>query len=214
MANVYLGFYWTLPVNWAGFRRLPANVADAAAASRTIRYQRECVRRYVADNRGTLLDEIAFIDVQPDRATDLVEGELRQKAAAYAKRATLLYVRFHETHHWRRNMYLLHSAEELGLEVLPLPPDPIRIDGNVFDPIQHFEQWREEDARTRTRLKLEAHRELRLALAAVPEGNGRWHAIAQRLNDTGVLTSGGTHWTTENVRKHAGRLGVSKQTPV
>jgi hypothetical protein len=74
MANAYLGFYWALPVNWAGFRRLPANIDDAAAGSRTIRYQRERVRAYVAESRGRLVDEIAFIDMQPDRATDLVEG--------------------------------------------------------------------------------------------------------------------------------------------
>ena len=65
MANAYLGFYWTLPVNWAGFRRLAVNIDDAAAASRTIRYQRERVRCYVAESRGRLVDEIAFIDMNP-----------------------------------------------------------------------------------------------------------------------------------------------------
>ena len=98
MPNAYIGFYWTLPVNWAGFRRLPQNIDDAAATSRTIRYQRELIRRYVAEDKGTLLDEIAFIDVQPDRATDMIEAELRTKAAVYAGEATLLYVRFEEIH--------------------------------------------------------------------------------------------------------------------
>ena len=206
MANAYIGFYWTLPVPWAGFRRLPANVADAADASRTIRYQRERVRRHVSDDKGTLVDEIAFIDVQLDRATDLVQVELQQKAAAHAGRATLLYVRFEEIHHWRRNAHLLHGAEQLGLAVLPLPPDPVVIDGETFDPIRHFERWREEDSTTRTRLKLEAHGALRRMLAEVAEGPGRWSAICERLNGAGVRTSGGARWTAENVRKHAGRL--------
>ena len=153
MPNHYIGFYWTLPVNWAGFRRLSTKVDDAAAASRTIRYQRERVRRYVAEDRGTLLEEIAFIDVQPDRATDMVQAELRAKAATYAGRATLLYVRFEEIHHWRRNVYLLEAARKLGLKMLPLPPDPVLIDGEVFDPISHFQMWRERDESTRTKLK-------------------------------------------------------------
>jgi hypothetical protein len=206
MHNAYVGFYWTLPVNWAGFRRLPANVDDAAAASLTIRYQREVVRRYVVEDRGTLLDEIGFIDVQPDRATDMVQAELRTKAATYAGRATLLYVRFEEIDHWRRNAYLLEAARELGLEVLPLPPDPVSIDGETFNPILHFKQWRERDESTKTRLKLEAGHELRLALAKVPEGNGRWQVIAERLNNAGTWTSSGGRWTAENVRKHASRL--------
>ena len=33
-AAVGTGFYWTLPVNWTGFRRLPDDV-DAAAAGGT-----------------------------------------------------------------------------------------------------------------------------------------------------------------------------------
>lgn len=206
MPKAYIGFYWTLPVNWAGFRRLPTNVDDAAAASRTIRYQRELVRRYVAEDRGTLLDEIAFIDVQPDRATDMIQAEFRMKAATHAGRATLLYIRFEEIHQWRRNVYLPEIARDLGLEILPLPPDPTLIDGEVFNPILHFKQWRKRDESARTRLKLEAGQELRLALADIPDGNGRWQAIAERLNGAKVWTSGGGCWTAENVRKHASRL--------
>ena len=206
MPNCFIGFYWTLPVNWAGFRRLSTNVDDAAAASRTIRYQRESVRRYVAEDRGTLLDEIAFIDMQPDRATDLVQGELQAKTAIHAGRATLLYVRFEEIHHWRRNVYLLEAARELGLKTLPLPPNPLSIYGETFDPILHFQTWRERDESTRTKLKLQALQGLRLALADVPKGHGRWQAIAKRLNATEIRTSGGGRWTAENVRKQAGRL--------
>ena len=68
MAERFVGFYWTLPVNWAGFRELPVDVAAAAAASQTICYQRERVRRYVADEHGELIDEIAFmaeLDIAP-----------------------------------------------------------------------------------------------------------------------------------------------------
>ena len=51
----YLGLYWTLPVPWAGFTRLPKDAKAAAARSRTIAYQRERVRRWVAEE-GLSLD--------------------------------------------------------------------------------------------------------------------------------------------------------------
>lgn len=35
----YIGFYWTLPVNWAGFTTLPSDADAAAKVSCTIRYQ-------------------------------------------------------------------------------------------------------------------------------------------------------------------------------
>jgi hypothetical protein len=108
--------------------------------------------------------------------------------------------------HWRRNAYLLEAAREIGLDLLPLPPDPVSIDGETFDPILHFQQWRERDEGARTRLKLHAAQGLRAALAAAPKGNGRWQAAAEWLNAAKILTSRGGRWTAENVRKHAGRL--------
>ena len=49
MSQNAVGFYWTLPVPWAGFTSLPKAVDDAAKLSRTIRYQRDLIRRYAAD---------------------------------------------------------------------------------------------------------------------------------------------------------------------
>jgi hypothetical protein len=164
------------------------------------------IRRYVMEDKGTLVDEIAFIDVQPDHATDMVQNELRKKAEEYAGRATMLYVRFEEMSHWRHNGYLLKTAREIGLRVLPLPPDPIPIDGRRFDPIEHFKEWRKRDGTTRAKLKLAAREGLRAALATVPEGNGRWKTIADQLNAAEIPTSGGKPWTAENVRKHAKQL--------
>ena len=68
----FIGVYWTLPVNWVGFGNLPTDVDAAAAVSRTIRYQRERIRLYVQENCGQLVDEIAFMDVRTDRATETV----------------------------------------------------------------------------------------------------------------------------------------------
>lgn len=41
---------------------------------------------------------------------------------------------------------------------------------------------------------------------AVPEGRGRWIAIAAWLNAAEVRTIRGGRWTPENVRKLAGRI--------
>ena len=208
VSGSYVGVYWTLPVNWAGFRNLPPDVDAAAAVSRTIRYQRERVRGWVRGRGGTLLGEIAFMDTRTDRATDAVRDVLRRAAPAYAgKGATLLAVQFHEVQHWRRNPFLYEAAHELGLEVIGLSPDPLTINGQEFDPAQHFAAWRTEDGSVMARLRLDARDGLRAALAEVPDGNGRWQAVAGLLNGRGIQTIQGGTWTAENVRKLAGRLG-------
>ncbi len=209
MSGSYVGVYWTLPVNWAGFRDLPPGVDAAAAASRTIRYQRERVRGWVREQGGTLLGEVAFMDTRTDRATDAVRDVLRRAAPTYAgKGATLLAVRFHEVHHWRHIPFLHDAAEELGLKVIGLSPDPLTIDGEVFDPAQHFAAWRTKDGSAMARLRLEAHVGLQAALAEVPDENGRWQAVADLLNRRGVRTIRGGSWTAENVRKFAGRFDL------
>ena len=206
MVRDYVGFYWTLPVPWVGHTDLPEGADAAAALSRTIRYQRERVRRYVAEIKGRLVGEIPFIDVQHDRATNVVRSTLRKRAAASAGTATLIYVRFSEVDHWRRNVHLLGEATSLGFEILPLPPDPVAIDGALFDPIQHFSDWREQDRSMKIRLETEAKAGLSKALEAEPERPGRWQAIAEQLNADGIRTIRGGVWTAEAVRKAAGRI--------
>ena len=44
MGRNAVGFYWTLPVPWAGFTDLPKDIDAAVKASRTIRYQVQRVR--------------------------------------------------------------------------------------------------------------------------------------------------------------------------
>lgn len=208
MNDSFVGIYWTLPVNWIGFRSLPPNVdAAAAAASKTIRYQRERVRRHVSELGSKLIGEITFMDVRPDRATDAVKDVLSREAQPYArKRVALLAVRFADIHHWRHNPFLQEAADDLGLELIPLEPSPLTIDGKVFDPIRHFEAWRKRDERAMDLLRVEAREGLQAALADVPEGDGRWRAVADKLNRDGIRATRGGTWTAENVRKLAGRL--------
>ena len=65
-----VGFYWTLPVPWAGFTKLPKDIEEAAKASRTIRYQCELIRRYARDNGYRLVDEKVFLEIEPDRGSE------------------------------------------------------------------------------------------------------------------------------------------------
>jgi hypothetical protein len=206
MAGQFVGFYWTLPVNWAGFRDLPVDVTAAAKASQTIRYQRECVRRYVADQHGELVDEIAFMDVRTDRATEIVEAELKQRASQYAGKATLLSVAFDEHHRWRHNPYLRAAAESIGIELLPLPPEPIELDGRRFDPIAHFKKWRSRDVEEKNHLRYEAFHGLTEAMQRIPAKRGRWAEIASALNTQGIKSIQGNVWTAEGVRKLATRM--------
>ena len=214
MGQPYVGIYWTLPVNWAGFRDLPPNADAAAAASQTIRYQRERVRRYIQVNGGRLIAEIPFMDTRTDRATEAVRDVLQRHAPAFlAAKPALLTVRFEETGHWRPNPFVHSAASELGLELIGLPPEPLLIDGKIFDPACHFATWRKRDATAMARLRLNADDALSMALAATPPGEGRWQGIADALNARDVRTIRGGAWTAENVRKRAGRL-AGKPWPI
>lgn len=205
----FVGFYWTLPVNWAGFRDLPPGIEAAALASRTIRYQRERVRRHLRDNGGQLVDEIAFMDVRPDRATETVRDVLQRKASGHAHAGvTLVTVAFEQAAHWRPNHFLEDAAQTLGLVLLRLPPDPVTIDNKVFDPARHFSAWRRQDESAMTRLKMTAREAISVAMADVSNGAGGWRQIADRLNDGGVKTIRGHAWTAENARKLAGRMAA------
>lgn len=207
MREAYVGIYWTLPVNWAGFRDLPPSVDAAAAASKTILYQRERVKRHVRECGGHLVDEIAFMDTRTDRATDVVRDVLHRHATAFlAAEPTLLIVHFEEASHWRPNPFVHHAAATLGLRLIGLPPDPLIIHSQIFDPARHFATWRRRDVTEMARLRLDAEDGLCTALAATPEGQGRWRAVADLLNTKKVKTIRGGSWTPENVRKLAGRI--------
>ena len=100
----FIGFYWTLPVPWAGFRELPKDPDAAAAGSKTIRYQRDRVRSLVKSEKGTLVHEEVFVDMQPDRGTEFilpVIDQLLQECDAEV--AALVLVDFSEAFGWRRH---------------------------------------------------------------------------------------------------------------
>jgi hypothetical protein len=106
---------------------------------------------------------------------------------------------------WRSNPHLRHYAEELGLELVALSPDPVTIDGRRFDPIAHFKASRAAERERMGDLRREAFVGIERALSQATKGPGRWETVAKRLNDEGVRSLKGKCWTAENVRKVVGR---------
>src|SRR5215217_3843363 len=115
----FVGLYWTNPVPWASFTKLPTDVDAAAAKSRTVRYQPDLVRRFVAEERGALVDEIAFLDTQPDRwtAQPRVRKAVEQAIRACEQHgAQLLYIDFREARGWRPHYFI---ADEVQRRKIP-----------------------------------------------------------------------------------------------
>ena len=198
MRRACIGIYWTRPVPWAGFTVLSPDVEIAARQSRTIRYQREAVRRYVKAVGGVLAYEVALLELAPDRATPESAAELAGVVARAPPEAIFVSVEFSESRGWRPHPFLRDGLPE-G-RTLALPPEPMLIDGQLFDPIRHFQGWRAlEKAHSAGKA---AHRAAILAaLEGLPEG---WPARAATLNAAGCRTQGGKGWTADNLRKFVG----------
>ena len=192
----YFGVYWTRPVPWAGFTTLSSDVEIAGNQSRTIRYQREVVRRYVKDVHGFLEGEVALLELAPDRATPESAAELRQVVARASAQAVFVSIAFTETQGWRPHPFI---REGLPTDrTLALPPDPVMLDGTSFDPIRHFKDWRiQEKAHSGAK---DSHRGTILAvLQALAKQS--YPSQANILNAAGLRTHGGKEWNGDNLRK-------------
>lgn len=199
-----VGFYWTLPVPWAGFESLPRDVDAAADASLTIAYQREVTRRYAKDNDHHLIHEEVFLEINPDRGSSLIDEPLmRMQKLCEDRNATLLLVDFEAVGQWRRHKRIDGWIEHTSVDCVRIYPEETRISGDRFDPFRHFADWRQRqeewsdtksDRRDRA---LSRALELRADLHPYP-----W--IAATLNNEGILSPTGRTWTGDNVRKLIG----------
>ncbi|MFQ6756838.1 hypothetical protein [Cereibacter sphaeroides] len=128
----HVGFYWTRPVFWAGFRQLDPSPEIAAGQSRTIRYQRALVRQWAGRVGAEIVEEVVAMEIAPDRASPALLGDLeRALGIAAQKAARLVLVDFADAHGWRRHGPLwdrmahedhaLISPEPLDLETLAGP---------------------------------------------------------------------------------------------
>lgn len=208
MKRKAVGFYWTLPVPWAGFTRLPEDVDAAAKLSRTIAYQREAVRRHARENGYDLIHEVAFLETQPDRGSQYIRGPLA-KIAPLCRRhdAVVLYVDFEVLKGWRRNEALHAKAARLGLRLDPVYPDALPVNGETFDPPAHFATWRAKQARwiADKPARAAAARARALELRAQGVKNPE---IARRLNAERLRSLTGRDWTAESLRKFLAASGT------
>lgn len=196
----YIGFYWTLPVPWAGFTSLPADPDAAAQASRTIRYQVERVRRWVKDEGGRLIAEQVFLELAPDRGSEQIVPTIdRLIAKARRRGAKLVLVDFAEAFQWRRHGALWDRLDD-SRACTRLDPAPLFLDGKEFDPVQHFRGWRQLDE-AHVAAKPEMRAALVEAATALRDEGGTYAAVAAQLNANGDLTPSGRKWTADNVRK-------------
>ena len=196
----FIGFYWTLPVPWAGFADLPESVEEATAKSKTIRYQRERVRTWVRDQKGQLIEEKAFLELSPDRGTEQILPEIERLIIKGQKEgASLVLVDFSEAFGWRRHG-LLYSR--LGNEkfCVCLDPVPVLIDGVEFDPVSHFRAWRQVDY-ARISSKPEREEQIRRVIHDLKEGHSSLTEMVETLNKDGIRTPTGKLWTDDNLRK-------------
>lgn len=192
----FVGLSWTRPVPWRTFQRLSPDIDVAAQQSRTIRYQRDRIRRHVKTEGGTLISEIALIEIAPDRATPDGMAALAKVVAAQPKDAIFAYVDFAACFGWRTNRFLSEALR--GSRTHPLYPDPLVIDGAEFDPINHFRIWRERD-QDHIKAKADHARQVMTVLAADPGRSLAQSAAA--LNEMGLATHGGKPWSADNLRK-------------
>ena len=202
----FIGFYWTLPVPRFGFTRLPASVDEAAAESRTIRYQREVVRLHVARERGHMAGEIAWLEENPDRGGHFAREHVEKAfALCRATGATLLHVDFGEQFGWRKHNELQQLLAESPVPCRPLSPDAISIDGKLFSPVAHFRKWRSdlEKARLSTGQKEDyAHRIAALIAPFLPPERSvpDYRGAAAFLQEQGLMTSTGKPWQADALR--------------
>jgi hypothetical protein len=199
----YFALYWTLPVPWVGFKQLPSDPDEAAKASRTIRYQVERVRRWVAAEKGRLLGESVFMELQADRGTHHIVP-LVEKLVAKAENAGagIVAVNFAEALGWRPHYALWGTLEGSG-RVTALDPTPLVLEHETLDPVAHFREWREREDRF-----VAGKEERKVALAetirALRESGLSFPVIAEVLNGEGQRTANGKPWTGDNVRKMLG----------
>ncbi|MDG4649390.1 hypothetical protein P6F26_13140 [Roseibacterium sp. SDUM158017] len=195
-----VGFYWTLPVPWAGFTELPEDIDAAAKTSRTIRYQRDLIRRHAKENRYQLVEEKVFLEIAPDRGSRYVLDALRPlEAICREQSACFLYVDFWRVQGWRGHEAFQEWLERTPIKFEAVPPDEIVIDGSMFDPHHHFGEWRERQH------EWTAAKPERIA-RAIEEASRRraagqpYKEIADALNVDGIRSASGKPW-------NEGRIG-------
>lgn len=201
MTRNAVGFYWTLPVPWAGFTTLPAQIDEAAAISKTIRYQRDAIRRHAKIEGFNLVREEVFLEIEPDRGSDIIREPLAKVAKICREHdAVLLYVDFSQIQGWRSHAPMQQWSQTYSIQTDPVFPDEMVMDGQMFDPHAHFSAWREKQSDWMAGKVERAAKAHARALVLLSEGQKR-PAIADLLNAENISSPSGKPWTADNIGK-------------
>jgi hypothetical protein len=211
----YIGFYWTLPVTWAGFTSLSKSADEAARQSWTIRYQRTRVKEWLSPSDALLREEV-FLEARSDAGTRFIQPALDAlRRECIAQQATLLAVDFSQQMGWRSHHFMERFVDRCfavsgnsasGLpKAIMLEPSPVTdpLTGDKMDPAAHFRRWRDRSSQSLDAFEDEANTHLGALLIETTGLRGRWTAIANTLNQRQVKTAKGKPWTPDNVRKFA-----------
>lgn len=193
-----IGFYWTLPVPWAGFRDVDSKDIDKAASqSRTIAMQRGAVLAYTRDEGYELIHEAAHVEIAPDRGNKEIGGELRGLVdLADRADARILFVDFGEAiqqrhHHYLREYVGAHSERFEAIALHWSHEEAFH---------KHFADWREKQADWTSGKA--ARIAAATARAKVLQAEGlKLPKIAATLEADGLRSATGKPWTADSLRK-------------
>ncbi|WP_114944807.1 recombinase family protein [Microvirga calopogonii] len=216
MREKYVGFYWTFPIQWAGFTHLSSDAEEAEKQSKTIRYQRKRIMDWVSKEDGDLIKEFTFLETRNDRGTEYVR-EVLDKAiqTCIDNEATLVYIEFRKARgpgHPRRHQYIANRFDGFSyrdgrpIRTIDLTPDPVDIDGQPFNPVEHFRHHKDLNLHERSVIYRTAASSLREIMTNLPDVSGRYAHIATTLNELGIKTPNAKQWTAANVKKTIQRL--------
>ena len=83
---------------------------------------------------------------------------------------------------------------------ITLEPEPVEVDGALFDPIGHFRSWRDlQDAFVVEKSDRKAA--IQAAIANYGATNTNLATLVAALNRDGIRTPTGKRWTEDNLRK-------------
>jgi len=139
-------------------------------------------------------DEQPFAASGPLAVLEQLESYCREHSAV------LLFVDFSQAQGLRSHAPMTEWAKKTGIETVAIWPEEIKLDGKLFDPGEHFHDWRErqflwsEGKTDRLSKALSRVIELRLQKQS-------YEKIAAVLNDERIRSATGKPWTGEMVRK-------------
>jgi len=193
-----IGFYWTLPVPWAGFREInEKDVDEAARQSRTIDLQRSVIRRWAKENGTSLIHEEVFIEISPDRGSALVRDRLHHLIArAESEQAIILFVDFGRSIGQRSHHYL---RAFVGANIGAFQDIALAADQEAqFS--EHFASWRKQQ-REWTDGKEDRAARARRRASELRDSDMSLTAIASQLNEEKLPSPTGKLWTGDNLGK-------------